>query len=158
MEPTTSTIPLDSYAQQTTASRLPVESRQHDRASHQWSHFRLVATPSRSRHQVGTREQPRHTSLLGRYVIRFNRTSRHPRKPAFLLTIGLYRENAIAIESEARDPFGGNVYYVTMKITFPISEFARKGRNLHCDVVHVTTKWVSRLVLDHAIAAIQTSR
>ena len=24
--------------------------------------------------------------------------------------IGLYRENAIAIESEARDPFGGNVY------------------------------------------------
>ena len=39
--------------------------------------------------------------------------------------IGLYRENAIAIESEARDPFGGNVYYVTMQITFPIPEFAR---------------------------------
>ena len=57
--------------------------------------------------------------------------------------IGLYRENAIAIESEARDPFGGNVYYVTMQITFPIPEFARKERNLHCDVVHVTTKWVS---------------
>ena len=55
--------------------------------------------------------------------------------------IGLYRENAIAIESEARYPFGGNVYYVTMQIT-----------------LHVTTKWVSRLVLDHAIAAIQTSR
>ena len=73
-------------------------------------------------------------------------------------TIGLYRENAIAIESEARDPFGGNVYYVTMQITFPIPEFARKERNLHCDGVHVTTKWVSRLVLDHAIAAIQTSR
>ena len=72
--------------------------------------------------------------------------------------IGLYRENAIAIESEARDPFGGNVYFVTMQITFPIPEFARKERNLHCDVVHVTTKWVSRLVLDHAIAAIQTSR
>ena len=72
--------------------------------------------------------------------------------------IGLYRENAIAIESEARDPFGGNVYYVTMQITFPIPEFARKERNLHCDVVHVSTKWVSRLVLDHAIAAIQTSR
>ena len=64
-------------------------------------------------------------------------------------TIGLYRENAIAIESEARDPFGGNVYYVTMQITFPIPEFARKERYLHCDVVHVTTKWVSRLVLDH---------
>ena len=72
--------------------------------------------------------------------------------------IGLYRENAIAIESEARDPFGGNVYYVTMQITFFIPEFARKERNLHCDVVHVTPKWVSRLVLDHAIAAIQTSR
>ena len=72
--------------------------------------------------------------------------------------IGLYRENAIAIESEARDPFGGNVYYVTMQITFPIPEFARKERNSHCDVVHVTTKWVSRLVLDHTIAAIQTSR
>ena len=73
-------------------------------------------------------------------------------------TIGLYRENAIAIESEARDPFGGNVYYVTIQITFRIPEFARKERHLHCDVVHVTTKWVSRLVLDHAIAAIQTSR
>ena len=72
--------------------------------------------------------------------------------------IGLYRKNAIAIESEARDPFGGNVYHVTMQITFPIPEFARKEHNLHCDVVHVTTKWVSRLVLDHAIAAIQTSR
>ena len=72
--------------------------------------------------------------------------------------IGLYRENAIATESEARDPFGGNVYYVTMQITFPIPEFARKERNLHYDVVHITTKWVSRLVLDHAIAAIQTSR
>ena len=34
--------------------------------------------------------------------------------------IGLYRENAIAIESEANDSFGGNVYYVTMQITLPI--------------------------------------
>ena len=75
-----------------------------------------------------------------------------------LCSIGLYRENAIAIDSEARDPFGGNVYYVTMQITLPIPEFARKERNLYCDVVHVTTKWVSRLVPDHAIAAIQTSR
>ena len=72
--------------------------------------------------------------------------------------IGLYRKNAIAIESEARYPFGGNVYNVTMQITFPIPKFARKECHLHCDVVHVTTKWVSRLVLDHAIAAIQTSR
>ena len=39
-------------------------------------------------------------------------------------TLGLYRENAIAIESEARDPFGGNVYYVTLQIMFPITEFA----------------------------------
>ena len=72
--------------------------------------------------------------------------------------IGLYRENAIAIESEAKYPFGGNVYYVTMQITFPIPEFARKERNLHCDVVHITTVLSLRLVLDHAIAAIQTSR
>ena len=39
------------------------------------------------------------------------------------LVIGLYRENAIVIESEARVPFGGNVYYVTMQITFPIPEY-----------------------------------
>ena len=51
--------------------------------------------------------------------------------------IGLYRENAIAIEGEARDPFGGNVHYVTMQITFHIPEFARKERNLHCDVVKI---------------------
>ena len=50
--------------------------------------------------------------------------------------MGLYRENAIATESEARDPFGGNVYYVTMQITFTIPEFARNERNLHCDVVY----------------------
>ena len=72
--------------------------------------------------------------------------------------IGLYRENAIAIKSEARGPFGGNVYDVTMQIMFFVPECARKQRNLHCDVVHVTPKWVPRLVLDHAIAAIQTSR
>ena len=47
-----------------------------------------------------------------------------------------------------------------MQITFPIPEIARKERNLHCDVVHVRRyhKWVSRLILDQAIAAIQTSR
>ena len=75
-----------------------------------------------------------------------------------LVCIGRYHENAIAIESKARDPFGGNVYYVTMQITFNIPEFMRNVRNLHCDVVQITPKWVSRLVLDHAIAAIQTSR
>ena len=72
--------------------------------------------------------------------------------------MGLYHENAIAIESEAKDPFDGNVYYVTIQVTLHIPEFARKERNLHCDVVHITTKWVFRLTLDHAIAAIQTSR
>ena len=43
--------------------------------------------------------------------------------------IGLYRENAIAIESEAKDSFGDNVYYVTMRITLPIPEFTRNERN-----------------------------
>ena len=38
--------------------------------------------------------------------------------------------------------------YVTMQITFHIPEFGCKERNLHCDVVHITTVWVSRLVLD----------
>ena len=50
------------------------------------------------------------------------------------------------------------LYYVTMQITFHIPEFARRERNLHCDIVHITTVWVCRLVLDYAIAAIQTSR
>ena len=72
--------------------------------------------------------------------------------------IDLDRENAIAIDGETRDPNGGNVYYVTMQITFHIQEFAHKERNLHCDVVHITTIWVSRLVLDHTIGAIQTLR
>ena len=66
--------------------------------------------------------------------------------------------NAIGIESEARYPNGDKVYYVTVQITFHIPEFAREERNLSCDVVHITTVWVSRHVLDHAIAAIQTSR
>ena len=41
---------------------------------------------------------------------------------------GLYRENAIAIENEAKEPFGGKVYYVTMQITLHIPEFASKDR------------------------------
>ena len=68
------------------------------------------------------------------------------------------RENANAIESEAKDTFGGNVYYVTMHITLPIPEFTRNERNFHCDVLHITTDRVVRLFLDDAIAAIQTSR
>ena len=67
------------------------------------------------------------------------------------LAVGFYRENAIAIESEARYPNGGNVYYVTMQITFHVPEFARKERNFHCDVVHITTVWVPRLVLDKGL-------
>ena len=54
--------------------------------------------------------------------------------------------------------FGGNVYYVTMQITLPIPECTRNERNLHCDVLHITTDTVAKLVLDDAIAAIQTSR
>ena len=73
-------------------------------------------------------------------------------------SIGLYRENAIAIESEARYPFGGNVYYVTVHITLPIPEFTCSERNLHCDVLHITTHRVVRLFLDDAIAALHTSR
>ena len=53
-------------------------------------------------------------------------------------TIGLYRENYIAIESEAKDPFGGNVYHVTMQIMLPIPEFTRNERNFHCDVYTIT--------------------
>ena len=61
------------------------------------------------------------------------------------VSIGLYRENTIAIESEAKDPFGGDVYYVTMQITLHIPEFARKERNLHCDVVHTfASLWITR--------------
>ena len=42
--------------------------------------------------------------------------------------IGLYRENAIAIESEASD----SLTYVDK------SGFARKERNLHCDIHALT--------------------
>ena len=51
------------------------------------------------------------------------------------------------IQNESRDPFGGNVYYVTMQITFITRKFRNGERNLHCDVVHITTKWVSSLTL-----------
>ena len=73
-------------------------------------------------------------------------------------TTDLYRENAIVSESDLKDPFGGNVYYVTMQMTLPIPECTRNERNLHCDVLHITTDRVARFVLDDAIAAIQTSR
>ena len=74
------------------------------------------------------------------------------------VSIGLYRENAIAIQNESGDSNGGNVLYVTMRITFNIPEFTRNERNSHCDVLHIIPIRVARLVLDDAIAAIQTSR
>ena len=73
-------------------------------------------------------------------------------------SIGLCRENAIAIESEANDSYGGNLYCVTMQIRLPIPEFTRNERNFHCDVLHIAPDRVVTLVLDDAIAAIQTSR
>ena len=41
-----------------------------------------------------------------------------------------------------------NLYYVTMEITFLTRKFRNGERNLHCDVVHITTVWVSSLTLD----------
>ena len=38
--------------------------------------------------------------------------------------------------------------YVTMQITFLTRKFRNGERNLHCDVVHITTKRVSSLTLD----------
>ena len=52
------------------------------------------------------------------------------------------------IQNESRDQFGGKVYYVTMQITFLTRKFRNGERNLHCDIVHITTKWVSSLTLD----------
>ena len=54
------------------------------------------------------------------------------------------------IQNESMDPFGGrpNVYYVTMQITLLTRNFRNVERNLHCDVVHISTEWVSSLTLD----------
>ena len=52
------------------------------------------------------------------------------------------------IQNESRYPNGGNVYYVAMQITFLTRKFRNGERNLHCDVVHITTVWVSSLTLD----------
>ena len=63
------------------------------------------------------------------------------------------------IQNESRDPFGGNVHYVTMQITFLTRKFRNGERNLHCDVVHITTKWVSSLTLDgNGVFAIKAYR
>ena len=63
------------------------------------------------------------------------------------------------IQNESRDPFGGNVYYGTMQITFLKRQFRNGERNLHCDIVHITTKWVSSLTLDcNGVFAIKAYR
>ena len=63
------------------------------------------------------------------------------------------------IQNESKYPFGGNVYYVTMQITFLTRKFRNGERNLHCDVVHITTKWVSSLTLDcNGVFAIKAHR
>ena len=62
-------------------------------------------------------------------------------------------------QNESSDPFGGNVYYVTMQITFLARTFRNGERNLNCDVVHITTKWVSSLTLDcNGVFAIKAYR
>ena len=52
------------------------------------------------------------------------------------------------IQNESRYPNGGNVYYVTIQITFLSRKCRNVKRNLHCDVVHImyTTVWVYRLL------------
>ena len=57
------------------------------------------------------------------------------------------------IQNESRYPNGGNVYYVTIQISFVTRKFRNVERNLYCDVVHITTVWVSSLTLVFAIKA-----
>ena len=52
------------------------------------------------------------------------------------------------IQNESGDSNGGNVYYVTMQISFLTLKFRNVKQNLHCDLVHITTKWVFCLTLD----------
>ena len=51
------------------------------------------------------------------------------------------------------------MYYVTMQITFLTRKFRNGQRNLHCDVVHITTKGVSSLTVDcNGVFAIKAYR
>ena len=52
------------------------------------------------------------------------------------------------IQNESRDPNGCNVYTITMQITCLTRKFQNGERNLHCDVVHITTVWGFNLTLD----------
>ena len=46
-----------------------------------------------------------------------------------------------------------------MQITFLKRQFRNGERNLHCDIVHITTKWVSSLTLDcNGVFAIKAYR
>ena len=49
-------------------------------------------------------------------------------------------------QNESSDPNGGNMYYVTMQIPFLTCKFRNVERNLHCDVVHITTIFVFGLL------------
>ena len=53
--------------------------------------------------------------------------------------------------SDPRDAAQLVVYYVTMQITFPIPEFARKERNLHCDVVQLFVIYFIDVHYNHAV-------
>ena len=53
------------------------------------------------------------------------------------------------IQNESRYPNGGNVYYVTILVSFLSRKCRNVARNLPCDVVHImyTTVWVYSLTL-----------
>ena len=60
----------------------------------------------------------------------------------------LYRPLSRRLDRCDRMPNCGNVYHVTMQITFLTRKFPNVERNFHCDVVHITTVSVSSLTLD----------
>ena len=51
------------------------------------------------------------------------------------------------IRDESGDSNGGNVYYVTKRITFVTRTFGNVERNSHCDVLHIAPVRVARLVM-----------
>ena len=94
-------------------------------------------------------------SLFRRFALRFsqsrsdgagvisNEKSDVFRQTCWTHCIGLYSQN-----DESKDPNRGNVYYVIMQIAFLTRKFRNVERNLHYDVVHISTIWVSSLTLD----------
>ena len=91
-------------------------------------------------------------------ILRVSHLSHHTRTHHRPLSRRLDRCDRV-IHNESRDPFGGNVYYVTMQIMFLTRKFRNGERNMHCDVVHITTKWVSSLTLDcNCVFAIKAYR